>query len=148
MCGEHHPWWCPVCGQRGSSPHVRGTPYGKRSAPCGRGIIPACAGNTVATPTYPTRNWDHPRMCGEHRDVRSRLFPRGGSSPHVRGTLLPTLALSLALGIIPACAGNTSRPPCRRRGCWDHPRMCGEHQTGVANTARYLGSSPHVRGTH
>ncbi len=51
-----------------------------------------------------------------------------GSSPHVRGTLDADSGVVAAIGIIPACAGNTS---------W---RM-----TPLAYTS---GSSPHVRGTH
>ena len=85
-------------------------------------------------------------MCGEHFIISARGLGKTGSSPHVRGALSQLQCPCRWLGIIPACAGSTC---CfrRRLGCTgDHPRMCGEHQTGVANTARYLGSSPHVRG--
>ncbi len=85
-------------------------------------------------------------MCGEHllaNGVESPLFgssPRGprehtffsadtaayaGSSPRVRGTHLDqTLSLNLG-GIIPACAGNTTRG--EREDCTtrDHPRLWG-----------------------
>ena len=48
VCGEHRGAMSWLSGAPGSSPRMRGTPYGKRSAPRGRGIIPAYAGNTTA----------------------------------------------------------------------------------------------------
>ena len=86
-------------------------------------------------------------MCGEHCGPLSGGVRTRGSSPHVRGTLLPTLALSLALGIIPACAGNTSWRSTTVAHWRDHPRMCGEHRMDCLGHCVSLGSSPHVRGT-
>ena len=86
MCGEHFSsltyWWISP----GSSPHVRGTrPYGYQLA--GKpGIIPACAGNTRAYVFGEGFDWDHPRMCGEHRLFVLAQIVELGSSPHVRGT--------------------------------------------------------------
>ena len=109
MCGEH----------RGGG----GSPTGGWF-----GIIPACAGNTLGSRHMVFYAWDHPRMCGEHvRKVVRRHRP-AGSSPHVRGTLVPYGWRREPVGIIPACAGNTF---VRRivRWVWsDHPRMCGEHR--------------------
>ena len=49
-------------------------------------------------------------------------------------------------GIIPACAGSTSRLHLPVATAGDHPRMCGEH-VGVRPAASHVwGSSPHVRG--
>ena len=71
------------------------------------GIIPACAGNTVAGPRHHGAEADHPRVCGEHGAVSRESRLQEGSSPRVRGTLVsPDLVLSV-VGIIPACAGNT-----------------------------------------
>ena len=50
-------------------------------------------------------------------------------------------------GIIPAHAGNTLYASSLQSHCGDHPRTCGEHQTGQPCTNVYLGSSPHMRGT-
>ena len=50
-------------------------------------------------------------------------------------------------GIIPAHAGNTAPRYRRDHPRWDHPRACGEHQTGQPCTNVYLGSSPRMRGT-
>ena len=85
-------------------------------------------------------------MCGEHRRPLCRWSGTRGSSPHVRGALAAYLHSAVAPGIIPACAGSTDGnvgPATVRR---DHPRMCGEHQTGCAQSIHSSGSSPHVRG--
>ena len=85
-------------------------------------------------------------MCGEH--VWPVIFQSivVGSSPHVRGALIPRMMKPVSNGIIPACAGSTpilarSSAPSR-----DHPRMCGEHVLKVWPGALDSGSSPHVRG--
>ena len=66
-------------------------------------------------------------MCGEHRnEIRVRADGRG-SSPHVRGTLISWTLQVASMGIIPACAGNTSSSIRSSSFARDHPRMCGEH---------------------
>ena len=71
----------------GSSPHARGTQVPSQLISHRRGIIPACAGNTVVTCRTCTLPWDHPRMRGEHQVVAYQLMMLLGSSPHARGTL-------------------------------------------------------------
>ena len=147
MCGEHQNDLPSTAPSRGSSPHVRGTP---RPRPCprpGRGIIPACAGNTMVLPRGLAHARDHPRMCGEHVAVRGLFDGVEGSSPHVRGTPVSSFLLVCLVGIIPACAGNTQRKSLRLMTVWDHPRMCGEHLSYPPQVLLTLGSSPHVRGT-
>ena len=74
-------------------------------------------------------------------------LPGGGSSPRVRGTHLDqTLSLNLG-GIIPACAGNTTRGESEDCTTRDHPRVCGEHRNTVERLNGSQGSSPRVRGT-
>ena len=91
---------------------------------------------------------DHPRMCGEHTVTAVDAMMDGGSSPHVRGARIVSLARFSTTGIIPACAGSTHL----RQSAWpvdrDHPRMCGEHDAVPELSACDSGSSPHVRGAH
>ena len=111
-----------------------------------RGIIPACAGSTKYEYLKIANRRDHPRMCGEHASVHVERLCAGGSSPHVRGALVAETTLAGRIGIIPACAGSTTRAV---RCVWrprDHPRMCGEHSYEVCGIAFASGSSPHVRG--
>ena len=127
MRGEH---LFPRQAQRGapgSSPHARGTPYTNTWTKMTVGIIPACAGNTYSQRVSMDEETDHPRMRGEHWRERNRLFPLLGSSPHARGTLALVGEKEGQSGIIPACAGNTTRRVCCVLFSRDHPRMRGEH---------------------
>ena len=85
-------------------------------------------------------------MCGEHISVSGFAPAVMGSSPHVRGALRILRNTGLTLGIIPACAGSTSRTFDVEYLDGDHPRMCGEHDAIAYLTMALAGSSPHVRG--
>ena len=50
-------------------------------------------------------------------------------------------------GIIPAYAGNTLRTWDGWWFCWDHPRVCGEHNIAHDADVTLAGSSPRMRGT-
>ena len=147
MRGEHSPEDLPEDSLTGSSPHARGTP--PRDTFCGvtAGIIPACAGNTSSTPRSRMPKRDHPRMRGEHVGLCLSWLPSMGSSPHARGTRIFVLTCRLVMGIIPACAGNTTGIQSFRQVKGDHPRMRGEHFNAVRAATSPQGSSPHARGT-
>ena len=148
MCGEHPNTASSRYMSRGSSPHVRGAPVIDAEIVDEFGIIPACAGSTPSPRLnfYPLG--DHPRMCGEHGEIFHCQRVDGGSSPHVRGAPVCSTCTPRNTGIIPACAGSTRNPPTRPPLRWDHPRMCGEHETLCSFLQRIRGSSPHVRGAH
>ena len=131
----------------GSSPRVRGTPPMTRTRAMRPGIIPACAGNTSRAPSFSDTCRDHPRVCGEHRRLLACPPSFGGSSPRVRGTQLRVVEDAPCLGIIPACAGNTSYDKNAGDATGDHPRVCGEHVQGPVLFGHLPGSSPRVRGT-
>ena len=133
--------------EAGSSPRVRGTLELTLCRRIELGIIPACAGNTARSSGNGTMRWDHPRVCGEHRNTVERLNGSQGSSPRVRGTRFPVSLMLSWVGIIPACAGNTRTRPGWRRQAGDHPRVCGEHAKLPASMLALPGSSPRVRGT-
>ena len=147
MRGEHIP---PPIGRKpswGSSPHARGTPARTPGPARSTGIIPACAGNTQCSGSRQTHHWDHPRMRGEHLMTVVTTGSRLGSSPHARGTPVTGVDPLAAVGIIPACAGNTSCLAACWRAPGDHPRMRGEHISIMRNYNVNQGSSPHARGT-
>ena len=85
-------------------------------------------------------------MCGEHASERTDILTAPGSSPHVRGAPSGDRSGNRPTGIIPACAGSTISPTSWPLARWDHPRMCGEHATGLDAGRMAEGSSPHVRG--
>ena len=66
-------------------------------------------------------------MRGEHWAGELDKNNDPGSSPHARGTLITLSVDILFVGIIPACAGNTSPVSSLGIGDGDHPRMRGEH---------------------
>ena len=147
MRGEH---WRDILRTRavqGSSPHARGTHNGLKLCEFVRGIIPACAGNTSRGMSAEDVRRDHPRMRGEHRCEWCGKDRRQGSSPHARGTLSDIMDAFRQRGIIPACAGNTSAPSAWPDTATDHPRMRGEHRSGIRPDDGAPGSSPHARGT-
>ena len=146
MRGEHDPDNVQGMARKGSSPHARGALDGGRLRHDVGGIIPACAGSTRRGRLSGSSAGDHPRMRGEHSKSHVASSPTLGSSPHARGAPLAHRLVKDVIGIIPACAGSTSRVTSRATRHWDHPRMRGEH--GRPRTARSArrGSSPHARG--
>ena len=146
MCGEHR-ICCQSCKiSTGSSPHVRGAQRLERQSCSLSGIIPACAGSTSWETLRRSSIRDHPRMCGEHSVKHNAKGNDQGSSPHVRGARRRQQDHPGSQGIIPACAGSTSRPPDLHTVPRDHPRMCGEHPLVTSSASPSAGSSPHVRG--
>ena len=146
VCGENVGAKVRTWPRPGSSPRVRGKP-GVHAGP-GRvhGLIPACAGKTISQSAR-TRNVSaHPRVCGENlahlwvkRDGR-------GSSPRVRGKQAHRESNAHEPGLIPACAGKTSRARTLEYLTWAHPRVCGENGLAYGTPVLRLGSSPRVRG--
>ena len=131
---------------RGSSPHTRGARrlgLGRRQT--GR-IIPAYAGSTRSGTSNSASTRDHPRIRGEHQRRQRRREAGAGSSPHTRGAHRRQHWDGYRLGIIPAYAGSTSNPVSALLKTADHPRIRGEHNVGVGDLDRLVGSSPHTRG--
>ena len=122
------------------------TPENQGKAPHPMWIIPACAGSTAQCPVASLRDWDHPRVRGEHRRRSSSSASVGGSSPRARGARVDLLAFDPPAGIIPACAGSTSGSSRPRFGPRDHPRVRGEHLPGSRPGHPRRGSSPRARG--
>ena len=48
-------------------------------------ITPACAGKSNLISLFSLPNQDHPRMCGEKFNIKSKGGVIIGSPPHVRG---------------------------------------------------------------
>ena len=71
------------------------------------GLIPACAGKTLALTSSLFQVPAHPRVCGENRIAGIDAKVRTGSSPRVRGKQPPEILETALLRLIPACAGKT-----------------------------------------
>ena len=132
---------------KGSSPRVRGAGLRPgRDRPL-RGIIPACAGSSSRPSRRAQAGRDHPRVCGEQCSPFFARYVRPGSSPRMRGAADAQLVVDELVGIIPACAGSSSRSRPRGTGSWDHPRVCGEQLRSCVHLSFRVGSSPRMRGT-
>ena len=147
VCGEHQVVRLIEVDRTGSSPRVRGTRRLSDETWFRARFIPACAGNTAASPSELRKSTVHPRVCGEHPLQASPRKSCSGSSPRVRGTREGPLFARRLRRFIPACAGNTIAVTGHRRRRPVHPRVCGEHGMRSRRSCRRCGSSPRVRGT-
>ena len=129
----------------GSSPRVRSRLLHDDIPTRIGGIISACAEQTVQQATGACSAEDHLRVCGADvtEDVENHVFL--GSSPRVRSRPPIETRCRLRLGIISACAEQTSLPPNGRRCGRDHLRVCGADTTDGLPLGTLTGSSPRVR---
>ena len=146
-CGEHRKPLTRHVTPQGSSPRMRGTLDVQQTAAGGVGIIPAHAGNTQPLPLGHPVLRDHPRACGEHTSSLFSTSACRGSSPRMRGTLIPSFRRPVLMRIIPAHAGNTGGVNNYNNPTRDHPRACGEHRRTCPVATWCKGSSPRMRGT-
>ena len=109
-------------------------------------IIPADAGSTCTSLPDSTSLRDHPRGCGEHPLLLTVWDKFQGSSPRMRGAQVPSVALRVSHGIIPADAGSTTPMVTVKYPRGDHPRGCGEHLCQQCLSVVPAGSSPRMRG--
>ena len=106
-CGEHRFTANTTATFFGSSPHMRGTRHTIRDTVRDYRFIPAHAGNTRADLRLAVLRTVHPRTCGEHTINPGPILFEGGSSPHMRGTLILRSFKRTIVRFIPAHAGNT-----------------------------------------
>ena len=130
----------------GSSPRGRGKPYLPHRYNTCRRLIPARAGKT----RFPQRRRGvpaaHPRAGGENAALTAGTGMKVGSSPRGRGKLESVGNERTPGGLIPARAGKTFRPRCRRWQAGAHPRAGGENTTVGTMPGSGPGSSPRGRG--
>ena len=126
-CGEHRRPQRYAPYSAGSSPRVRGTLIsdGYKGIECR--FIPTSAGNIASVNTAIASGSVHPHECGEHTDDYPLIDFRFGSSPRVRGTLLPSPALIAPRRFIPTSAGNIASLSRAPLAVSVHPHECGEH---------------------
>ena len=105
--GEHKASAGAKISERGSSPHIRGTPgWGQKDTMAVR-LIPAHTGNTQGMERRAVPYEAHPRTYGEHQLVVVPPHVHVGSSPHIRGTQLLIFIKINVKRLIPAHTGNT-----------------------------------------
>ena len=129
----------------GSSPRVRSRHRLPTWSRPFRGIISACAEQTLRRPTRPHHGRDHLRVCGA--DLMATLCDpfRLGSSPRVRSRPHVVDDDVTRGGIISACAEQTVSSASRSGSARDHLRVCGADSHCTRQTIHRSGSSPRVR---
>ena len=107
LCGEKGSPSLYSRSSSGSPPPMRGkAPFRFVVVACG-GITPAYAGKSRCTGSSRGNCWDHPRLCGEKRELMSKSAAIAGSPPPMRGRG-PLLVCSLHTSrITPAYAGKS-----------------------------------------
>ena len=84
-CGEKYCCTLMACRNWGSPPHMRGKDVHQSESEKPHGITPAHAGKSGTWGVTSPDSRDHPRTCGEKRDVGCNESGQTGSPPHMRG---------------------------------------------------------------
>ena len=87
VCGENAVWAAAHVADVVSSPRVRGKRWWCGCMLRRLGLIPACAGKTIAHQLKKPAAAAHPRVCGENARGSHFVGEGVGSSPRVRGKL-------------------------------------------------------------
>ena len=123
-CSKDHP--------RGSPPLTRGIRETEAESIAFLGVTPAYAGNIYQFVGFACHIRDHPRLRGEHSNVKRYPVRRMGSPPLTRGTWLRALMVFSTIRITPAYAGNISTDSNLLQLPEDHPRLRGEHTKKIS----------------
>ena len=132
---------------RGLSPRVRGSLIQPLERQHDQGSIPAGAGEPCKLICGAGRCWVYPRGCGG-ATLSAPLNPPGsGLSPRVRGSPARQHERLLAVGSIPAGAGEPARRARLRPSARVYPRGCGGARWPAERRGVHGGLSPRVRGS-
>ena len=130
----------------GLSPRVRGNRQWLHSFTMMLRSIPACAGEPSMVALLHDDVEVYPRVCGGTGTAALHYQSLPGLSPRVRGNRNCRVALSIAAGSIPACAGEPELPRCTINRCRVYPRVCGGTSNRGSDAIYMQGLSPRVRG--
>ena len=131
---------------QGSPPQVRGKRCKSEFVNAYFRITPAGAGKTAARAGAVVFTQDHPRRCGENKNILVCSLNDIGSPPQVRGKRRDSDSVHRATRITPAGAGKTRGCNRQFRRGGDHPRRCGENDVRECRTKLNMGSPPRMRG--
>ena len=109
-------------------------------------ITPAYAGKRNWCPLAIWKRWDHPRVCGEEKNISAHFKVKEGSPPRMRGRVPAARHADFHPGITPAYAGKSPTALSITLRTRDHPRVCGEEQSSGMPTPQQPGSPPRMRG--
>ena len=145
-CGENAMLSRALLKCLGSPPRMRGKLFGGQYVVRLQRITPADAGKTKYSLSFVVVISDHPRGCGENKDIVIEPWMLKGSPPRMRGKHVEGTAKAHGYRITPADAGKTRYGQTRRHDAGDHPRGCGENRVTSALLCMPRGSPPRMRG--
>ena len=131
----------------GLSPRVRGSQLDLDVHLRRARSIPACAGEPGGGPCAGSDARVYPRVCGGAAVECREVISGEGLSPRVRGSLAAIGMLLLAIGSIPACAGEPSGTILLVASDGVYPRVCGGALFVEWEVRAFTGLSPRVRGS-
>ena len=130
----------------GSPPRMRGKGAKATAKAQAARITPAYAGKRTRGESMAKRTRDHPRVCGEKKNMLMAMGYNTGSPPRMRGKGSRCRTLQHRHRITPAYAGKSGSTPWSRSPPQDHPRVCGEKQNICLTRFLMAGSPPRMRG--
>ena len=133
------------CG-RGLSPRVRGNRHDRNADFHIPRSIPACAGEPCWRCRLRPACGVYPRVCGGTPPGVAALAVAGGLSPRVRGNRSQKGFVGIAVGSIPACAGEPDGEAAVYAIARVYPRVCGGTVVWYGRRPFQMGLSPRVRG--
>ena len=119
LCGEKEAAASAVWRQSGSPPPMRGKGFGWLIDHKDEGITPAYAGKRCTPQSYRAIYRDHPRLCGEKRQILTEKRKAAGSPPPMRGKVHIVIHTIAIIRITPAYAGKRCAPVttmCKHQG--------------------------------
>ena len=125
-CGEKHKRGPLDHDLLGSPPRMRGKVWWAVQQLRSLGITPAHAGKSSSCSWCSIWCEDHPRACGEKKQVATLLCATPGSPPRMRGKAQPGRENVQLRRITPAHAGKSAVRGRAEMVAEDHPRACGE----------------------
>ena len=125
---------------------MRGAADGEHSWPNRRRVIPACAGNGLASRIIRRSLRCQPCVCGERTRDASARCASPGPSRRVRGAGLRRACVQPEPRVIPARAGSRRAWSIPSASAPGHPCVCGERHTATSALEGSIGSSLRMRG--
>ena len=130
-----------------SSPHARGSSVAVLVGRHHEDVVPARAGIFRATTTRTASPPCRPRTRGDLPLNGPLRITLGLSSPHARGSSVPTSWVRHGCLVVPARAGIFPTAAPGRSRMWRRPRTRGDLPVPGLATVRVPVSSPHARGS-
>ncbi len=133
-------------GHQGLSPLARGNQSCKGICPFPWGPIPARAGEPICMGVDSRQSWAYPRSRGGTSPTLSAASAVLGLSPLARGNPMVSDVVDVALGPIPARAGEPPPPASPPSAVWAYPRSRGGTVKTSSWSCQPWGLSPLARG--